>query len=358
MRWWTLRICALAAAAISGLLLFQSLTGGAAPGCSAGGGCNAVLGSRWARVLGMPVSLPALLTHGLILALSFSAVARERRRLLGAAAVAVAGSAAWFIALQVWGVGAFCPWCMAAHALGLFVAALILLPRPRAAAAWGVLAVAGLIAAHTLYEPPVPDLTPDNFAGFTGLEPADYPRLGPADAPVAIAYLYDINCPVCRFAHAHLVAARERYGDQLVVALMPAPFSDRCNEHMSRTSPAFETSCELTRLLMAVHHAEPTQVPAFDAFLFADQDAAPAIDAARVYAAELVGEDALAAALADPAVEAAVSGNTALFDFLGRSVPRMIIGGRAFPAVTTEAGFFELLEGFAGVGKPAGEPPE
>jgi len=344
---------ALAAAAISGLLLYQSFAGGAAPGCSAGGGCNAVLGSRWARVLGVPVSLPALLTHGLILALSFSAAARDRRRLLGAAAVAVAGSAVWFVALQVWGVGAFCPWCTAAHALGLMVAALILLPRsgpfPRIAAAWGVLAVAGLIAAQTLYEPPVPDLTPDNFAGFTGLEPADYPCLGPADAPVAIAYLYDINCPVCRFAHAHLVAARERYGDQLVVALMPAPFSDRCNEHMSRTMPAFETSCDLTKLLMAVHHIDPMQVPAFDAFLFAEEDAAPAVAAARSHAAELVGEDALTAALADPAVEAAVSGNAVLFDFLGRSVPRMIIGGRAYPAVTTEEGFFALLEAVTGV---------
>lgn len=356
MRWWILRLCVLAAAAVSGLLLFQSWAGGAAPGCSAGGGCGAVLGSRWATVLGVPVSLPALLTHGLIFALSGSAAARERRRLLGAAAVAVAGSALWFIGLQVWGVGAFCPWCMAAHTLGLVAAALILFPRPSwppAAAAWGGLAVAGLIAAQTLYEPPVPDLTPDNFAGFTGLQPADYPRLGLADAPVAVAYLYDINCPVCRFAHAHLTAARARYGDQLVVVLMPAPFSDRCNPHMSRTSEAFATSCELTELLMAVHHADPSAVEAFDAFLFADP--APSVAAARARAAKLVGEDALTTALANPAVEAAVASNVPLFDFLGRSVPRMIIGGRAYPAVTTEEGFFELLERATGL---AGGSPD
>ena len=155
---------------------------------------------------------------------------------------------------------------------------------------------------------------------------------------------------MCRFAHAHLIAARERYGDQLVVALMPAPFSDRCNAHMSRTLPAFASSCELTKLLMAVHHVDPTQVPAFDAFLFADQDAAPTVDAARVRAAELVSEAALVAALADPTVEAAVLGNTTLFGFLGRSVPRIIIGGRAYPAVTTEEGFFALLEGVTGLG--------
>ena len=340
-------MCAVAAAAISGLLLYQSLSGGAAPGCSAHGGCGAVLGSRWAKVLGVPVSLPALLIHTLILVLSFSAAARERRRLLGAAAMAVAGSALWFIGLQVWGVGAFCPWCMAAHGLGLVAAGLISLPMPRPAAAWGLAGVAALVAAQTLYAPPTADLTPDNFAGFTGLNPADHPRLGPIDAPVAIAYVYDINCPVCRVAHQHLVAARKRYGDKLVVVLMPAPFSDRCNPHMSRTLPAFFSSCDLTKLLMAVHHADPSAVEAFDAFLFADSDAAPSVDAARAYAAELVGEDSLAAALADPAVEAAVAGNTTLFDFLGRSVPRMIIGGRAYPAVTTEEGFFELLEGAA-----------
>lgn len=122
---------------------------------------------------------------------------------------------------------------------------------------------------------------------------------------------------------------------------------------MSRTSPAFETSCALTKLLMAVYHVDPDAVDAFDAFLFAEQEAAPTVDAARSYATELVGEDALAAALADPAVEASVKGNTALFGFLGRSVPRIISGARAYPAVTTEEGFFELLEGVTGLGKEA-----
>ena len=348
----------MAAAGVAGVLWSRSWSGGLAPGCAADGGCAAVLGSRWAQVLGVPVTLPALGVYGAMLALTFSETARASRRLLGALAAAVRGAGVWFTGLQAAAVSAWCPWCLTAHGLGAAAALGVLLPRPRAAAAWGLLAAAGLAGTQVAYEPPVPDLTPENFAGFTGLRAENYPRLGPADAETVIAYLYDVNCPVCRFAHGHLTAARERYGDRLVVALMPVPFSDQCNAHMSRTTPTFASSCELTRLLLAVHLADPAAVPTFDAFLFAgggteDDPGTPDVASARAEAERLVGGEALTTAEADPAVDAAIGAHAEVFNLLGRSVPRLIIGGRAYPALTSAEGLFALLEGAAGL-----EPPD
>src|SRR5436305_10091796 len=66
-----IRLLILAAAGISAYLLSVSLSGGTAVGCGPGSACDEVLRSRWAYVLGIPVSALALVVDGALLLTTF-----------------------------------------------------------------------------------------------------------------------------------------------------------------------------------------------------------------------------------------------------------------------------------------------
>ncbi len=59
---WTLRLLCMVAIAISGYLAWAAVKAGPLAGCSSGGtwSCEHVLHSKWSKVWGIPVSLPAL----------------------------------------------------------------------------------------------------------------------------------------------------------------------------------------------------------------------------------------------------------------------------------------------------------
>lgn len=330
---------------ISLWLLVQSLRGAAMPGCSADAGCASVLGSRWSTWLGLPVSAGAVGVYALLLAATWKHHQVWAQRLLSTLAVVLLGCAAWFVVLQLVVVEAICVYCMAAHSLGVIVAVVIVIKHRHVTMALGLLPVAALILGQWLYIPPTKAIdTPSQFAGFTNLDPSQYPTLGPADAPVAVAYLYDANCPQCRLNHGYLRHAREAFGDQLVVAMMPTPFAKDCNPFMSHTRPEFETSCDLARLTLAVHAVDPVQFDAFDDYLFEDPAGpAPSVADARAFAETLVDPEALDAALADPALNATLFSHAQLFNFLGRGVPRYIVAGRAYPALASAQDLMNLL---------------
>ena len=129
------RLLILAAAGISAYLLSLSLSGGIAVGCGPGSSCDEVLHSRWAYVLGIPVSALALLVDLMLLLATFAAgpksSPKQRRgawEIIVPCALLVVGAALWFVALQAFVLHRFCPWCMTAHACGAF-AGIILLTR-------------------------------------------------------------------------------------------------------------------------------------------------------------------------------------------------------------------------------------
>lgn len=133
---WGIRVLATAAMAISGYLLWGSLTGDRLPGCGPDSGCDAVLNSRWAYWFGVPVSLAALAAYaaviGMTVPLSRESPVPVRHACwtgLLAVALTVLGSAAWFVALQAFVIRAVCPYCMTAHACGAAMAILIVLAR-------------------------------------------------------------------------------------------------------------------------------------------------------------------------------------------------------------------------------------
>jgi uncharacterized membrane protein len=134
-------LCALAviAAAIAVYLTWASIRGTAVVGCSGESeiSCDAVLSSRWAKWLGIPVGLGAVGVYAVIAVASCligaAALRRHQRTawafLIGGATL-VTLSALWFIALQVFDVKALCPYCMVMHVCGMVIAVLLLLRVP------------------------------------------------------------------------------------------------------------------------------------------------------------------------------------------------------------------------------------
>lgn len=132
-----LLLIAMAGAAYLGWVETHS---GHAAGCGVESGCNAVLQSRWAYWLGLPVSLPALLVYvalfGATILLRKNTAPDEERGSWAAItilSVIVAGSAFWFVSLQAFVIQSFCKYCLTAHACGFVAAVLCLTHIPYAA---------------------------------------------------------------------------------------------------------------------------------------------------------------------------------------------------------------------------------
>jgi len=166
---WALRVLCCAALAVTGYLAITALRSEDVAGCGGGAyfDCGFALHSRWSKVFGLPVSVPAFALYAVILtSLAFCRPGvRSSGRLLAWGMTTVgammAGLAAiWFISLQLFVVGHVCFYCMAAHACGLLLAFAILWKRPlgaratRRLAAVSAFAVGVLITGQAFSAPP------------------------------------------------------------------------------------------------------------------------------------------------------------------------------------------------------------
>src|SRR5438105_9292584 len=68
---WPLLALSIVGMLLTGYLAWTALSGGAVQGCSAGGGCDLVLTSRWATLLGLPTSLWGLLGYTALAGIAF-----------------------------------------------------------------------------------------------------------------------------------------------------------------------------------------------------------------------------------------------------------------------------------------------
>src|SRR5687767_9074019 len=123
-----LRVLLSIAFCLSAYLAWNSLQGGAVPGCGPESDCDKVLSSRWAYVLGLPVSLFALPVY--LAALVLLSQKTFNWKALVPLAVIILLSALWFIGLQAFALRAFCKFCMAAHVAGTLAALMLLAKNP------------------------------------------------------------------------------------------------------------------------------------------------------------------------------------------------------------------------------------
>lgn len=132
-----IRILSLGALAVALYLAYAGLTAQLPAGCGEGGGCDSVLTSRWSKIGGLPVSVPAAGVYLLVFIGSFfigphraDHNRREFWQVLLVCAVFIAGGALWFLILQAFVLKAFCFYCTMDHALGLATAGLIFARAP------------------------------------------------------------------------------------------------------------------------------------------------------------------------------------------------------------------------------------
>lgn len=364
---WLMRLLVVAAAGVTGYLLAVTWIQGSLPaGCGSGSGCAAVLSSRWASVLGFPVSAPALaldLSLLLLLCLPPGRSDRSRAWLFGLRlllAATVAWSAVWFLGVQLALVGKLCVWCVTAHGIGLVVALLVLCSTPvrwmgtkaipAASNLWfepagrltgiTVLGVAmlalfsvGLLAvAQTLVEPPVvvgrlpagqnadtgpgPDRRLAVLNGKLAVSPHQEPVLGSPDAPHVVLVMFDYCCPHCRAMHAHLIEAQIRHPGKIALLLLPTPLDKSCNPHVEETEPRFRNACELARHALAVWETNPAVFSEYDQWLF-ESEFPRSTEEARTKAVGLITGAALDRALAKPGIAAAIRRNVEAYNASG-----------------------------------------
>ena len=358
-----LLLCA-ACLALAGWMLFHSLTGVRMAGCGAGSGCDSVMGSPWAYVLGgVPVSLPAAVAY-LLLALCLvflggeTAEARSLDRLLWPMMLvlggAIVGAALWFCYLQIFVLHAFCKYCTLLHLLGCVLAVLVMRRSLSLSKGRYIWFLAGLLAAALfafVQSRTLPEAAYDTGrteAALPAFTDGEIPVLGPSEAPDELTLLFDFQCIHCRRLHRVLPELLEKAGGQYRIRLCPVPLSSACNPYIPASGiDRFAGSCQLTRCALAVWFARPDAYEAYWDYLLGGGDAratvAPADAEARARA--LLGPD-FETAVQDPRIDAYLRKVEELFgrtsDAEKSGVPRLIHGQNWLVPETDQAD--ELLE--------------
>jgi uncharacterized membrane protein/glutaredoxin len=116
--------------ALTAYLSWVALSGGAVRGCPAGGGCDLVLTSRWATLLGLPTSLWGLFAYTTLAAISF--VKRADRHWSYAWTVAFFGVcySVYLTIVSLTMLGSACPYCLTSLGLMTATLALVVMQRP------------------------------------------------------------------------------------------------------------------------------------------------------------------------------------------------------------------------------------
>jgi len=378
-RWVAVLLLAGAGLGLSGYLTYQGMTGsGLPPGCGGDAGCGAVLTSRWASVLGAPVSVLAALAYLAALPMlgvvGWSGVSAGVRRAawagLGVIAGAVLGAAAWFVYLQAVVVGAWCAYCLADHGVGVAWAGVVLsgsrLPGrgkvlPPVAGLGGAALLAVVQVAAPAPEVPGSSLPTDRdfdrmidgsrrvavLGGALQLDLSEEATLGPTDAEHVVVMMLDYACPHCRATHQFL-RKQQKAGASLCIVDIPAPLDRACNPHSPYTAgevpDRFAESCELARLALAVHAVEPGKYAGFADWLYQTPEARSAAEA-RARAERAVGAAALDAALSGQAIDAQLQRNAEAYGASGKRRIPVVVAPFAdpYPGRLTSAAVLEKL---------------
>ena len=352
---------------LAGWMLFHSLTGVRMVGCGAGSGCDSVMGSPWAYVLGgIPVSLPAAVAY-LLLALCIiflggeTAEDRSLDRFLWPMMLvlsgAIVGAALWFCYLQVFVLHAFCKYCSLLHLLGIVLAVMVIRhsghasESPRHRYGWfvaGIFAAALFAFVQSRTLPAAAYDTGRTEAALPAFSDGEIPVLGAPDAAEELTLLFDFQCIHCRRLHRILPDLLAKAGGQYRLRLCPVPLSSACNPYIPASGiDRFAGSCPLTRYALAVWYARPEAYEAYWDYLLGsgDEHAAVAPAEAEARARALLG-DRFQTAVSDPRIDAYIRKVEELFGRTSNAeksgVPRLIHRQKWLVPETDQAD--ELLE--------------
>lgn len=126
---WTLCVLAWLAFGVTSYLAWSAITQTPVLGCAVGSqsGCDLVLSSKWSRWLEIPVSVLGLACYATLATLSLflgvrNAVANRWSTTLFVMLSIIAASASlWFIGVQIFVLGSFCPYCLVTDICGIAI---------------------------------------------------------------------------------------------------------------------------------------------------------------------------------------------------------------------------------------------
>ena len=147
---WPLLALSILGMLLTAYLTWTKFTGGTVQGCSVGGGCDLVLTSRWATLLGLPTSLWGFFGYAALAAIAF--VRREDRHRSWAWTVAVFGVcySIYLTIVSLTILQSACPYCLTSLALMTAILALVLWQGPFDVARRSWLGLAGRVAVAAL----------------------------------------------------------------------------------------------------------------------------------------------------------------------------------------------------------------
>ncbi len=352
---------------LNGLLLYWKLSGGHdIAGCGGGHGCETVMASRWSMVGHVPVAALGVMGYAV---LAFALISKKRVIAIACCA-AIAGSALWFIGVQIIAIGRYCGWCLAGHAIGLAVAGLGLWsesknPALLPSSGVGVLSAMMLVVAQFLLPVPTRIVTENRTAVETSgdvhaegkgrlvlfddgrkvFNADTLPSIGdPAATHVLVEY-FDYLCPACRTMSGHLAALVAKHPQDVCVLVLPVPLETSCNPYLTEADHGHAGSCDMARAALAVWRTKPEAFPAIHAAMFSQQDPALAVEQAR----KAIGPQAFDAALRDPWIDRVIKADVGDWHALSsrtRHLPKLLISGnRVLHGLPSgQAEFIEAIE--------------
>lgn len=368
-----LRFSSLAGLLLSGWLLFQKATGSITylVGCGAGSGCANVLGSRWSQWFLIPVTALSLLLYAALLVLTF----RPRRLPLLAIGTSLAGAAIWFGIVQAFILHHFCPWCLAAHLIGITCAILIFrehgVPKsgPVKPGILAGLAATALLVAGQVFGP-VPDTHQESqvvldetsvpeaatpakvgsgpvhsrgegrkatFLGNKQYNASTLPHIGDAKSPHVLVKYYDYACNACRDLHEDLDALMRKHPGKFCIIVLPCPINRACNPNVPPHLQNHANACELAKLALACWRADPASFPQVHHALFARP--VPDLPKAMEIVKPLMNKPLAAGALDDPWIAEVLAANSEDYKRINFTInnakpgeanylmPKLLVGG-------------------------------
>lgn len=336
------------------LLLYWTMSGGGQEiaGCGGAGACGAVMATRWSQAAGLPIAAAGAAIYAL---LGFALVG-SHQRLAMACYAAIVGTALWLSVIQIFVIGHICPWCTAAHGIGVCLASLGVAWRNRnvnfsvslSAASAAVIALALL----QVFGPVPATHRIDDMAVKPASHPAgvhsegagrmlsfddgrkifsatSLPHLGSPDATYFLIEYFDYQCPACRQMSGYLTTLMERHPDKIGVILLPVPLDHACNPNLPADEPGHPGSCELARIAMAVWRSRPGAFPAFHRAMISG----PPLDstAAKELAMKALAPSDLQGALRDPWIGRLLAADIADWTAIStktRQLPKLLVHER------------------------------
>ena len=148
--------------------------------------------------------------------------------------------------------------------------------------------------------------------GALTVNAGEFPTLGSIDAEYFVAHLFDYTCPACRKLHPDLVAAQQPNQQNVALMLIPMPLDAACNPGVQQTAFTHLNACNYAKLGLAIWRTKPEAYLSYDHFMF-QGEYPPGAEQATAFAAQLIGQDPLSKALADPRVDSMLRVGISMF---------------------------------------------